>query len=141
MAGFHCRPIPLEREDFNLAPGHRFRCEWPIRDGHLAGRGKNGPLSVVAPSFGRCFTLLDEGVYLCSERTMYRVLAENQFCPGAPAQRSHRREVTLQSPSGGDLWSNPNPLHRALQCPLASWDNDSDCTPGGRDLFSKYTAG
>ena len=25
-----------------------------------------------------CATLLDEGVYLCSERTMYRILAENR---------------------------------------------------------------
>ena len=34
-------------------------------------------------------TLLDEGVYLCSERTMYRILAENQAVRERRAQRSH----------------------------------------------------
>ena len=34
-------------------------------------------------------TLLDEGVYLCSERTMYRVLAENRAVRERRAQRSH----------------------------------------------------
>ncbi|WP_419162399.1 hypothetical protein [Candidatus Palauibacter sp.] len=34
-------------------------------------------------------TLLDEGVHLCSERTMYRVLAENRAVRERRAQRSH----------------------------------------------------
>ena len=51
--------------------------------------------------------LLDEGVYLCSERTMYRVLAENQAVRERRAQRSHpnhpKPEVVARAPK--EVWS------------------------------------
>ena len=52
-------------------------------------------------------TLLDEGVYLCSERTMYRVLAENRAVRERRAQRSHpshpKPEVVARAPN--EAWS------------------------------------
>ena len=52
-------------------------------------------------------TLLDEGVYLCSERTMYRILAENRAVRERRAQRSHpnhpKPEVVARGPN--EAWS------------------------------------
>ena len=52
-------------------------------------------------------TLLDEGVYLCSERTMYRVLAEKEAVRERRAQRSHpnhpKPEVVARAPN--EVWS------------------------------------
>ena len=52
-------------------------------------------------------TLLDEGVYLCSERTMYRVLAERRAVRERRAQRSHpnhpKPEVVARAPN--EAWS------------------------------------
>ena len=52
-------------------------------------------------------TLLDEGVYLCSERTMYRVLAENRAVRERRAQRSHpnhpKPEIVARAPN--EVWS------------------------------------
>ena len=52
-------------------------------------------------------TLLDEGVYLCSERTMYRVLAENRAVLERRPQRSHpshpKPEVVARAPN--EAWS------------------------------------
>ena len=52
-------------------------------------------------------TLLDEGVYLCSERTMYRILAENKAVRERRAQRSHpnhpKPEVVARAPN--EAWS------------------------------------
>ena len=52
-------------------------------------------------------TLLDEGTYLCSERTMYRILAENQAVRERRAQRSHpnhpKPEVVARAPN--EVWS------------------------------------
>ena len=52
-------------------------------------------------------TLLDEGVHLCSERTMYRILAENQAVRERRAQRSHpnhpKPEVAARAPN--QVWS------------------------------------
>ena len=52
-------------------------------------------------------TLLDEGVYLCSERTMYRILAENQAVREHRAHRSHpnhpKPELLARAPN--ELWS------------------------------------
>ena len=52
-------------------------------------------------------TLLDEGVYLCSQRTMYRVLAENKAVRERRAQRSHpnhpKPEVVARAPN--EVWS------------------------------------
>ena len=52
-------------------------------------------------------TLLDEGTYLCSERTMYRILAENQAVRERRAQRSHpnhpKPEAVARAPN--EVWS------------------------------------
>jgi putative transposase len=52
-------------------------------------------------------TLLDEGEYLCSERTMYRVLAERSAVKERRAQRSHpkhaRPELIATAPN--EAWS------------------------------------
>ena len=68
-------------------------------------------------------TLLDEGVYLCSERTMYRVLAENQAVRERRAQRSHPMTAKCTAQLLADLgvtqWlgrprvSNDNPYSEA----------------------------
>jgi putative transposase len=53
------------------------------------------------------YTLLDEGEYLCSERTMYRVLAEHDAVKERRAQRSHpkhaRPELVAAAPN--EAWS------------------------------------
>ena len=53
------------------------------------------------------YTLLDEGQYLCSERTMYRVLAEHSAVKERRAQRSHpqhaRPELVATAPN--EAWS------------------------------------
>ena len=53
-------------------------------------------------------TLLDEGVYLCSERTMYRVLAENRAVRERRPQRSHphhpKPEVAARGPNQAWSW-------------------------------------
>ena len=52
-------------------------------------------------------TLLDEGTYLCSERTMYRILAENEAVRERRAQRSHpnhpKPEAVARAPN--EVWS------------------------------------
>lgn len=52
-------------------------------------------------------TLLDEGVHLCSERTMYRILAERRAVRERRAQRSHpnhpKPEVVARAPN--EAWS------------------------------------
>ncbi len=52
-------------------------------------------------------TLLDRGEYLCSERTMYRVLAEHSAVRERRAQRSHpqhaRPELVATAPN--EAWS------------------------------------
>jgi putative transposase len=52
-------------------------------------------------------TLLDEGEYLCSERTMYRVLAERQAVKERRAQRTHPRHARpeLVATAPNDVWS------------------------------------
>ncbi len=53
-------------------------------------------------------TLLDEGVYLCSERTMYRILAENRAVRERRAQRGHpnhpKPEVVARAPNQAWSW-------------------------------------
>jgi putative transposase len=52
-------------------------------------------------------TLLDEGVYLCSERSMYRVLAENQEVRERRAQLQHPKYAApeLLATKPNQLWS------------------------------------
>ena len=58
------------------------------------------PAEVVA-------TLLDEDVYLCSERTMYRVLASQVPVRERRAQRSHPeyQKPELMATGPGQVWS------------------------------------
>lgn len=53
------------------------------------------------------YTLLDEGQYLCSERTMYRVLAEHSAVKERRAQRSHPKHVRpeLVATAPNEAWS------------------------------------
>ena len=82
-------------------------------------------------------TLLDEGVYLCSERTMYRVLAENRAVRERRPQRSHPR--------------HPKP-EVAARGPNQAWSWDITRLPGAAkgtfhylyvvlDIYSRYVAG
>ena len=58
------------------------------------------PAEVVA-------TLLDEDVYLCSERTMYRVLASQVPVRERRAQRSHPyQKPELMATGPGQVWSD-----------------------------------
>ena len=52
-------------------------------------------------------TLLDEGTYLCSERTMYRVLAENTLVRERRNQLRHPRHAApeLLATKSNELWS------------------------------------
>jgi putative transposase len=52
-------------------------------------------------------TLLDEGIYLCSERTMYRILAEQGQVRDRRAQRRHPKYVApeLMASRPNQLWS------------------------------------
>ena len=58
------------------------------------------PAEVVA-------TLLDEDVYLCSERTMYRVLDSREAVQGRRAQRSHPeyKKPELMATGPNQVWS------------------------------------
>ena len=82
-------------------------------------------------------TLLDEGVYLCSERTMYRVLAENRAVRERRPQRSHPR--------------HPKP-EVAARGPNQAWSWDITRLPGAAkgtfhylyvvlDIYSRYVVG
>ena len=82
-------------------------------------------------------TLLDEGVYLCSERTMYRVLAENRAVRERRPQRSHPH--------------HPKP-EVAARGPNQAWSWDITRLPGAAkgtfhylyvvlDIYSRYVAG
>ena len=77
-------------------------------------------------------TLLDEGVYLCSERTMYRILADSKAVRERRAQRSHpnhpKPEVVARAPNKVWSWDitrllGPEPPHRLpdqrVRSPLA----------------------
>ena len=52
-------------------------------------------------------TLLDEGVYLCSERTMYRILASQAAVQERRAQRSHPeyKKPELMATAPDQVWS------------------------------------
>ena len=67
------------------------------------------PAEVVA-------TLLDEGHYLCSERTMYRILATNQPVRERRNQREHpqyaKPELVATAPN--QTWSWDIERHEAL---------------------------
>ena len=82
-------------------------------------------------------TLLDEGQYLCSERTMYRILAENQEVRERRDQLSHPRYAAPEL-----LASRPNEVW--------SWDITKLLGPAKwtyfylyvtLDIFSRYVVG
>ena len=71
---------------------------------------------VVASPAATYATLLDEGTYLASERTMYRILAEASEVRERRAQRRHpvyaRPELLATGPN--ELWSWDIERHEAL---------------------------
>ena len=93
-----CRALGVPRASFHRrqrpAPGHRQPRPTPARALRASERAHvldvlasprfvdRSPAEVVA-------TLLDEGRYLCAERTMYRILAANQPVRERRNQRSH----------------------------------------------------
>ena len=76
------------------------------------------PAEVVA-------TLLDEGQYLCSERTMYRILAANQ--PGARTTKSAPPIRTTPSPS----WWRPDRTRPGAGTSRACWGRNPGRTSTG----------
>ena len=93
-----CRALGVPRASFyrrqRPAPGHRQPRPTPARA--LRASERAHVLDVLAsPRFVDrspaevVVTLLDEGRYLCAERTMYRILAANQPVRERRNQRSH----------------------------------------------------
>ena len=93
-----CRALGVPRASFyrrqRPAPGHQQPRPTPARA--LCASGRAHVLDVLAsPRFVDrspaevVATLLDEGQYLCAERTMYRILAANQPVRERRNQRSH----------------------------------------------------
>jgi len=76
------------------------------------------PAEVVA-------TLLDEGDYLCSERTMYRVLAANQPVRERRNQREHpqyaKPELVATAPNQTWSWDVTKLLGAKKWCCLSPW--------------------
>ena len=80
------------------------------------------PAEVVA-------TLLDEEVYLCSERTMYRVLASEVPVQERRAQRTHPGELMATAPNqvwswdiiGPKKWSYYTSSHSWTSTAATSW--------------------
>ena len=102
-APFHARPGPVR--------GERERVLETLCSPRFVDRS---PAEVVA-------TLLDEGQYLCSERTMYRILAASQ------PMRERRNQLThpaTPSPS----WSRPDRTKRGRGTSPAFWDRNAGRT-------------
>ena len=93
-----CRALSVSRATFyrrqRPAPGHQQPRPTPARA--LCGSEREQVLDVLTRSrfvdrspAEVVATMLDEGQYLCSERTMYRVLAANQAVRERRNQREH----------------------------------------------------
>ena len=102
------------------------------------GAGCSKQRTVLRPSPGEVYaTLLDEGRYLCSERSMYRILAEHQQ---VRERRDQRRHPCYQAPEL--IASRPNEVW--------SWDITNSMGPAKwtyfylyviLDIFSRYVVG
>ena len=112
-----CRALGVSRATFyrrhRKAPGRQQPCPPPARALCEAERERlldtlacdrfveRSPAEVVA-------TLLDEGQYLCSERTMYRILAANQPVRERRNQLSHpqyaKPELVATGPNRTWIW-------------------------------------
>ena len=112
-----CRALGVPRASFyrrqRPAPGHQQPRPTPARALRASERAHvldvlasprfvdRSPAEVVA-------TLLDEGQYLCAERTMYRILAANQPVREQRNQRSHpcytKPELVATGPN--QTWSS-----------------------------------
>ena len=119
-----CRALGVPRATFyrcqRPAPGHQQPRPTPARALRASERAHvldvlasprfvdRSPAEVVA-------TLLDEGRYLCAERTMYRILAANQPVRERRNQRSHPPQLRtlllrLTKCPSGDFMSRMNRL-------------------------------
>ena len=111
-----CRALGVSRATFyrrqRLTPGHQQPRSTPARA--LCDSEREQVLDVLAcPRFVDrapaevVATLLDEGHYLCSERTMYRILATNQPVRERRNQRQHpqyaKPELVATAPN--QTWS------------------------------------
>ena len=93
-----CQALGVSRATFyrrqRSTPGHQQPRRTPARALCASGRERVLDVLVSARFVDRSpgevvATLLDEGQYLCSERTMYRVLAANQSVRERRNQREH----------------------------------------------------
>ena len=117
-----CRALGVPRASFyrrqRPAPGHRQPRPKPARA--LRASERAHVLDVLAsPRFVDrspaevVVTLLDEGRYLCAERTMYRILAANQPVRERRNQRSHpcytKPELVATGPNQTWSWDITRP--------------------------------
>ena len=122
-----CRALGVPRASFyrrqRPAPGHQQPRPTPARALRASERAHvldvlasprfvdRSPAEVVA-------TLLDEGRYLCAERTMYRILAANQPVRERRNQRSHpcytKPELVATGPNQLVLGYHPAPGAQTL---------------------------
>ncbi len=111
-----CGALGVSRATFyrrkRLAPGHQQPRPTPARA--LCASEREHVVEVLAsPRFvdrspAEVFaTLLDEGAYLCSERTMYRVLAQSQPVRERRNQRQHPQyaKPELMATAPNQVWS------------------------------------
>ena len=111
-----CRALGVSRATFyrrqRLTPGHQQPRSTPARA--LCDAEREQVLDVLAcPRFVDrapaevVATLLDEGHYLCSERTMYRILATNQPVRERRGQREHPKyaKPELLATAPNQTWS------------------------------------
>jgi len=120
-----CRALGVSRATFyrrqRITPGHQQPRSTPARA--LCDAEREQVLDVLAsPRFVDrapaevVATLLDEGHYLCSERTMYRILATSQPVRERRNQREHpqyaKPELVATAPN--ETWSWDIERHEAL---------------------------
>ena len=111
-----CRALGVSRTTFyrrhKVTPGHRQPRPTPARA--LCESEREHVLNVLAsPRFVDrapaevVATLLDEGQYLCSERTMYRILAANQPVrePAQSARTSSLQQARAVATAPNQTWS------------------------------------
>ena len=107
--GIHSDEVQRDRVPLNAVVNQRIECRCDCGRLHRSEHSAKGPLH---QSPGRqpaevVATLLDEGQYLCSERTMYRILAANQPVRERRNQLTHahyaKRELVATAPN--QTWS------------------------------------
>ena len=119
LAG-HPHPVPSARP----WPCDAIRTRARPRRARQPALRHRSPAEVVA-------TLLDEGRYLCAERTMYRILAANQR--GARAAQSAQSSLLHQARAGGHGPQPPGPGHPCCWSPSTSMSCSTSSLRRGLD--------